>query len=155
MLKVSEYPLKQKKNMLKNMAVLWCTNFYNISLNVLSQPFSVFGIYHFYALQISVKLGSKLDLKLATFPIFLAPAPTKLQFSMIFFSLIFSQPRDRQNSARDFLLSKYFLNNLLLTVFMQNTLSKLVELLQWKINSSLLGKTRARSVRNVCAKLIL
>ena len=47
-----------------------------------------------------------------------------------FFSLICSQPRDKQNCARDFLLSKYFLNNLLLTVFMQNTLSKLVELLQ-------------------------
>ena len=46
------------------------------------------------------------------------------------FSLIFSQPRDKQNRAHDFLLFKYFLNNLLLTVFMQNTLSKLVELLQ-------------------------
>ena len=46
------------------------------------------------------------------------------------FSLIFSQLRDKQNRARDFLLFKYFLNNLLLTVFMQNTLSKLVKLLQ-------------------------
>ena len=48
----------------------------------------------------------------------------------ILFSLIFSQTRDKQNRARNFLLLKYFLNNLLLTVFMQNTLSKLVELLQ-------------------------
>ena len=41
------------------------------------------------------------------------------------------QPRDKKNRARDFLLSKYFLNNnLLLTISMQSTLSKLVELLQ-------------------------
>ena len=45
-----------------------------------------------------------------------------------FFSLICSQSRDKENRVRDFFLSKYFLNNLLLTVFMQNTLSKLVEL---------------------------
>ena len=47
-----------------------------------------------------------------------------------FFSLICSQPRDKQNRGRDFLLFKYFLNNLVLTVFIQNTLSKLVELLR-------------------------
>ena len=47
-----------------------------------------------------------------------------------FFSLICSQPRDKQNPASDFLLFKYFLNNLLSTVFMENALSKLVELLQ-------------------------
>ena len=40
-------------------------------------------IYLFYALQISVKLGSKLDKKLITFPIFSAPAPTELQFLII------------------------------------------------------------------------
>ena len=72
-----------------------------------------------------------------------------------FFSLICRQPRDKQNRPRDFLLFKHFLNNLLLTVFMQNTLSKLVELLQLK-TYSLLGKTRApfcASVfRNVWAK---
>ena len=44
-----------------------------------------------------------------------------------FFSLIFSQLRDKQNRARDFLLFKYFLNNLLLIIFMQNMLSKLFE----------------------------
>ena len=61
-----------------------------------------------------------------------------------FFSLIFSQPRVKQNRARDFLLFKYFLNNLLLTVFMQNTLSKLVELLQYKMNNTLLEKMWAQ-----------
>ena len=37
---------------------------------------------------------------------------------------------DQQKRARDFHFFKYFLNNLLLTVFVQNTLLKLVELLQ-------------------------
>ena len=46
------------------------------------------------------------------------------------FSLIFSQPRYKQNRGCDFLLFKYFLNNLILTVFMQNTLSNLAKLLQ-------------------------
>ena len=111
---------------LKNMAVLLYTYFYNISLNVLRLTF--FNIYNlpFYALQISVKLGSKLGQKLITFPIFWAPAPAELQFSIIFCR----QPRDRQNRVRDFLCSKYFFNNLRLTVFVQNTLSKLVELFQ-------------------------
>ena len=67
-----------------------------------------------------------------------------------FFSLICSQPKDKQNRASDFLLSKYFLNDQLLTVFMQNTLSKLVELLQLKMNNSLLGKTRAQFCTSVC-----
>ena len=56
-----------------------------------------------------------------------------------------------------YLLFKYFLNNLLFTVFMQNMLSNLVELLQQqKMYDSLLEKTRAgfvlHPVRNVCAK---
>ena len=69
---------------------------------------------------------------------------------------MFSQAKDQQNSARNFHFFKYFLNNLLLTVFMQNTLSKLVELMQQKMNESLLEKTRARFCvvvfGKVCAK---
>ena len=127
--KVSVYSFKQNKNMLKNVPVLLYTYFYNFSLNVL-RP-TIFNIYNFtfFTLQISVKLLSMFDQKPTTFPIFWAHAPTELQFS-IFFSLICSQPRDQQNRSRDLLLSIYFLNNLLLTVFMHNTLSKLVELLQ-------------------------
>ena len=37
--KVSEYPFKQNKNILKNMTVLLYTNFYDVSLNVLRQTF--------------------------------------------------------------------------------------------------------------------
>ena len=44
------------------------------------------------------------------------------------FAVICSQPRDKQNCAHDFFLFKYFLNNMHLTVFVQNTLSKLVKL---------------------------
>ena len=69
---------------------------------------------------------------------------------MIFFSLICSQPRDKQNRARDFFPFKYFLNDQLLTVFIQNTLSKVVELLQQKMNDSLLEKTWPWFCAEVC-----
>ena len=57
---------------------------------------------------------------------------------------MFSQPTVQQKRAHEFLCFKYFLNNLLLIVFMQNTLSKLVKLLQQKMNNTLLEKTPAR-----------
>ena len=90
-------------------------------------------MYLFHTSQISGKFGSKLGQKLTTFPTateFLTSSCTDRIVVFNIFSLIFSHPRDKQNSACDFLLFKYFLNNLLLTVYMQNTLSKLVELLQ-------------------------
>ena len=114
------------------MTVLLHKYFYNVSLNVLRPTFfNIYNIiYLFYALQILVKLGSKLGEKLTTFSYFMSSCTNRIEVFNDFFSLICSQPRDKQNRARDFLLFKYFLNNLLLTVFMQNTLSKLVELLQ-------------------------
>ena len=66
-----------------------------------------------------------------------------------FFALTCSQPREKQNRARDFLLFKYFLNNIL-TVFMQNALSKLVELLQEKMNDTFLDETRTRFCTASC-----
>ena len=96
--------------MLKNIALLLYTNFY-ISLNALRRNF--FHLYNLSFLR-SPNIG-KIRVK---------DGPKS------FFSLIHSQQRDKQNRARDFLVSKYFLNNLLLTVFIYNTLSKLVELLQ-------------------------
>ena len=130
LLKISEYPFKQNKNMLKNMAKLSYTNFYNISLNVLRPTF--FNIYNLPFLRspnigkIRVKVGSKTDY----FAHILSSCTNTIAVFNDFFSLMCSQPRDKQNRARDFLLSKYFLHNLLLTVLMQNTLSKLIELLQ-------------------------
>ena len=129
-LKVSEYPFKQNKNALKNIKVLLYTHFYNISLNVLRPNFfnkCNLPISHFPNIKkIRVKVGPKTNY----FSYFISSCTDRIVVFNNFFSLIFSQPRDKQNRARDFLLFKYFLNNLLLTVFMQNTLSKLVELLQ-------------------------
>ena len=129
-IKVSEYPLKQNKNMLKNMIVLLSTYFYNTSLNVLRSTF--FNIYNLPFLRspnigkIRVKVGPKTNY----FSYFMSSCTNRIAVFNNFFSLICSQPRDKQNRARDFFLSKYFLNNLLLTVSMEYTLSKLVELLQ-------------------------
>ena len=90
--------------------------------------------------KIRVKIGPKTNY----FSYFMSSCTNRIVVFNNFFSLIFSQPRDKQNRGRDFLLFKYFLNNLLLTVFMQNTLSKLVELLQYKMNNTLLEKMRAQ-----------
>ena len=129
-IKVSEYPLKQNRIVLKSITVLLQTYFYNISLNVLRPTF--FNIYNLPFLRspnigkIRVKVGPKTNY----FSYFMSSCTDRIVVFNNFFSLIFSQPRDKQNRARDFLLFKYFLNNLLLTVFMQNTLSTLVELLK-------------------------
>ena len=109
----------------KNMTVLLYTYFY-IFLNVLRPTF--FNIYNLPFLRspnigkIRVKVGPKTNYFFLLYEL--------LHQQNWSFSLICSQPRGKQNRAHDFLLFKYFLNNLLLTVFMQNTLSKLVELLQ-------------------------
>ena len=85
--KVPEYPFKQNKNMLNNMEVLLCTYFYNASLNVLRPTFfNIYIIYLFHALQISGNLGSTLGQKLTTFLALWAPAPTELQFFIIFYT---------------------------------------------------------------------
>ena len=122
-LKVSEYPLKQNKNMLKNMIVLLSTYFY-ISLNVLGSTF--LNIYNLPFLRspnigkIRVKVGPKINY----FSYILSSCTNIIAVFNNFFSLICSQTRDKQNRARDFLLSKYFFNNLLLTVFVENTFSR-------------------------------
>ena len=110
--------------------VLVYTYFFNISLNVLRPTF--FNIYNlpFLSSQNIGKIRVKVGPKTNYFSYFMSSCTDRIVVFNNFFSLIFSQPRDKQNRARDFLLFKYFLNNLLLTVFMQNTLSKLVELLQ-------------------------
>ena len=123
------YPFKQNKNMSKNMTRLLYTIFY-ISLNVLRPTF--FNIYNLPFLRcpnngkIRVKVGPKTDY----FSYILSSCTNRIAVFKNFCSLICSQPRDNENRARKFLLSKYFLNNLPLTVFIRNTFSKLVELLQ-------------------------
>ena len=105
---------------------------------------------HKKTLQISVKLGSKLGQKLSTSSYFMSSCTNRIEIFNDFFSLICSQPRDKKNRARYVLLFKYFLNNLLLTIFVQMTLSRLVELLQQKMNDSLLEKMRTQFCAAVC-----
>ena len=128
-LKVSEYPFKQNKSMLKNMTVLLYTYFFNISLNVLRPNF--FNICNLTFLhcpnigKIRVKVGPKTNY----FSYFMSSCTNSIAVFSIFFSLICSRPKDKQNRAREFFRFEYFLNNQLLIVFMETTLSKLVELL--------------------------
>ena len=123
-------PFKQNKKMLKTRTVLSYTYFYNISLNVLRSNF--FNIYNLSFLRspnigkIRVKVGPKTNY----YSYILSSCTKGIAVFNNCFLLIRSQPRDKRKRARDFLLSKYFSNNLLLTVFVQDTLSKLAELLQ-------------------------
>ena len=115
--------------MLKNMTLLLYTFFY-ISLNVLTPTFfNIFNLSFLRSPNIG-KIRVKVVPKTNYFSYILSSCTNQIAVFNNFFSLICNQPRDKQNRAHDFLLSKYFLNNLLLIVFMQNTLSKLVELLQ-------------------------
>ena len=103
--------------MLTNMIVLLYTYFCYISLNVLRPTF--FNIYDLPFLlypnigKIRVKVGPKTNY----FSYIPSSCTNRIAVVNIFFSLICSQPRDKQNPAHDFLLSKYFLNILLLTVY--------------------------------------
>ena len=114
--------------MLKNMTVLFYAYFLSISLNVLTPTFFNICNLLFLSSPNIGKLRVKVGPKLTIFPTLRASAPTELQFSIIFL-LICSKPRHKQNSARDFFPFEYFLNNQRLTIFMETTLSKLVELL--------------------------
>ena len=88
-----------------------------VSLNVLRPTF--FSIYNLPFLlspnisKIRVKVGPKTNY----FSYILSSCTNRVAVFNNFFSLICSQPRDKQNRARNFFLSKYFLNNLLLTLF--------------------------------------
>ena len=125
---VSEYPFKQYKDMFKNMKVLLYTHFYNISLNVIVPIFSSMYNFPFSCFPNNGKVRVKFGTTTNYFSYFMSSCTNRIAVFYNFFLLICSQPRDKQNHARNFLLFKYFLNHLLLTFFMQNTLSKLVEL---------------------------
>ena len=115
--------------MLKNMKILLYTYFYDISLNAIKPNF--FNAYNL-TFSCSPNLGkskSKLAQKLAIFFYFMSSCINRIAVFNNLFALIFSQQRDKQNCVHNFLLFKYFLN-MLLTIFMENALSKLVKLLQ-------------------------
>ena len=129
-LKVSEYLFKQNTNTLKNIKVLLYTYFYDIYLNVLRPTFfniCTLPFSHFPNIRkIRVKVGPKTNY----FSYFMSSCSDRIVVFNNFLSFILSQAKEKQNRALDFFLFKYFLNNLLLTIFMQNRLSKLVEVLQ-------------------------
>ena len=85
LLKVSEYPFKQNKNILKDMTVLLKTYFYNISWNVLRPTF--FSIYNLPFLRspsigkIRVKVGPKTNY----FSYILNSCTNRIAVSVIFF----------------------------------------------------------------------
>lgn len=114
--KVSAYPFKQYKKMLKNMKALLYTYFYNILLNVLNQPFAIYRIYLYHFLgKIRVKIGPNTNY----FSYFLSSWTNRIAICNNLFAFICRQSKDKQNLARDFLLLIYFFENLLLFVFMQ------------------------------------
>ena len=141
--KVAEYPLKQNRNMLKNMTMLLYTIFFNISLNVLKPTFFDICNLPFYALQISVKLGSKLGQKLTTFSTLWAHSPTELQFSVIFFHwYIANQETNKTVPAIFFLLNIFWIISLWSFSWklrFQNSSTHCYK----KMNNSLLDKTQA------------
>ena len=106
MFNVSEYPSKENKNTLKNIQVLLYTHFYNISLSVLKPSFlniCNLPISHFSNIRkIRVKVGPKTNY----FSYFMSSCMVKILVFNIFFSLIFSLPREKQNRDRNFLLFK-------------------------------------------------
>ena len=69
------------------------------------------------------------------------------------FALICSQPKGKQNRARDFLLFQYFLNNPLLTVSMQNTLSRVIVIKsEWLIFTEKRGRYLFRILLEMCVQ---
>ena len=127
--KVSEYPFKQNRSRLKNMTVLLYTYFFNIFLNVLRPTFfNICNLRFLHSPNIGktrVKVGPKTNY----FSYFMNSCTNRIAVFSNFFSLIYSQPRDKQNRARYFFPFECFLNNQLLIVFMETSLSRLVELL--------------------------
>ena len=69
------------------------------------------------------------------------------------FALICSQARGKQNRARKFLLFQYFLNNPLLTVSMQNTLSRVIVIKsEWLIFTKKRGPYLFRILLEMCVQ---
>ena len=103
--------------------------FFNIILNVLRPTsFNTCNLPFLHSPNIG-KIRINVGPKTNYFPYFMSPCTNRIAVFNNFFSLIFSQPKSKRKRARDFFPFEYFFNNQLSTVFMENTLSKLVELL--------------------------
>ena len=107
-LKVSEYPFKQNKSMLKNMTVLLYTYFFNISLNVPRPTFFNICSLPFLRSPNIGKIRVKVEPKTYYFSYFMSSCTTRIAAFSNFFSLVDSQRRDKQNRASDFFLLNVF-----------------------------------------------
>ena len=97
--KVSEYPFKQNRSMLKNITVLLYTYFFNISFIVPRPTF--FNICNFPFLHSP-------NIQLTTVPTLWAPAPTELQFSVTFFHWYTANEETNKTVPAIFSLSNIF-----------------------------------------------
>ena len=97
-------------------------HFYNISLNVLRPTFFNICNLSFSDFPNMRKIRVSVGPQTNYFSYFMSSCTDRIVVFNNFFSLIFSQPKDKQKHARDFPFCNYCLNNLLLTLFMQNML---------------------------------
>ena len=132
------------------MTVLLYTYFFNICLNVLRPTFFNICNLPFLSSPNIGKTRVKVGPKANYVSYFVSSCINRIAVFNNFFSLICSQSRSKQNGARDLFPFEYFLNNQLFTVFMETTLSKLVDLMQKKMNNSLLDKSRSWFCAAVC-----
>ena len=135
--KVSEYPFKQNRSVLKNMTVLLHTHFYNTSLNVPGPIF--FNVYNLPILRSpnirKIKVNN-VGPPTNCFSYFMSPCTNRIAvFNKNFFTNMWP-PREKQNRARDFFLSKLveLLQKIIIIIIIINK----------KMNNSLLQKMRAR-----------
>ena len=146
--KVSEHPFKQNRSMLK----IWlCYNyFFNISLNAIRPTF--FNICNLPFLRslnickIRVKVGPKTNY----FSYFMSSCTNRIAVFSNSFSLIYSQPRNKQNRALDFFSFWIFLNNQFLNCFYGKYAFKTRQIIAIKMNNSLSDKTRGRFCAAFC-----
>ena len=120
------------------MKVLLYTNFHYNSLNVLRQKFAKYLLFNFSLSKYWENEGK--SWKKNYFPYFMCPCTNRIGVFNDFSSLRCKKPRTKQRGACNILCFKYFFN-LLLIVFEQNMFSKLVEVLQSKMNNSLLDNS--------------
>ena len=107
-LKVSEYPLKRYRSMLKKTWLCYYIHILSLSLNVLRPTFFNICNLSFLRPPNIGKIGVKIGPKTNYFSYFMSSSTNRIAFFNIFFSLICSLPRDKQNRARDF----FFLVNI-------------------------------------------
>ena len=105
LLKVSEYPFKQCKNMLKNIKALLSTYFYNIFLNELRPDF--FNICNL-TFSLIGKKGVKVGPKTNHFPYFMSSSVHRITICNNLFALICNQSRDKKSRVRYFFSQIFF-----------------------------------------------